>query len=114
MHVIDESTVLDREQLRDITLDDEDLTREILASLVDDTARQLILLDNAIRERDSQLTMRLAHYSKGACANVGANAMAALLRRMEQEAAEGRFAECALSFQRLTREAGRLRTEAGL
>ena len=114
MHVIDESTVLDRQQLREITLDDEDLMREILTALVDDTTQQLLLLDRAIRDRDPQLTMRLAHYSKGACANVGANAMATLLKRMEQQAAAGRFAECAASFRDLTREADRLRAEAGL
>ena len=112
MHVIDESSVLDLQQLREITLDDEELMREILASLVDDTASQMVLLDQAIRDHDPQRTMRLAHYSKGACANVGANAMAAQLKRLEIHASAGRFDECAASYQILTREVDRLRTQA--
>jgi HPt (histidine-containing phosphotransfer) domain-containing protein len=114
VHVSDETIVLDREQLREITLDDEELMREILTSLVDDTAKQLVLLDHAIRQQDAQQTMRLAHYSKGACANVGANAMAALLKRLEQQAAGGRLSECAASFQTLQHEAERLRLAAAL
>jgi len=112
VHVSDETSVLDLRQLREITLDDEELMREILVSLVDDTASQMVLLDQAIRDHDPQRTMRLAHYSKGACANVGANAMAALLKRMELQAAEGRFDECAASYESLTCAVERLRAEA--
>ena len=112
MHVTDEESVLDLRQLREITLDDEELMREILAAMVDDTANQMVLLDQAIRDHDPQRTMRLAHYSKGACANVGANAMAAQLKRLEIHASAGRFDECAASYQLLTREVDRLRTQA--
>ena len=104
--------MLDLRQLRDITLDDEELMREVLTALLDDTSRQVALMDHAIRDRDPQKTMRLAHYCKGACANVGANAVAAVLRRMEQEAASHCFAECAVSLSNLTLELERLRTEA--
>ena len=114
MQVSDDTIVLDREQLREITFDDEELMRELLASLVEDTAKQLGFLDHAIREQDAQQTMRLAHYSKGACANVGANAMAALLKRLEQQAAAGRLSECAASFEALRYEAERLRIAADL
>ncbi|HEV3199798.1 MAG TPA: Hpt domain-containing protein [Bryobacteraceae bacterium] len=109
MQVIDTTTVLDREQLRDITLDDEDLMREILAALIDDTSSQIQLLESAIREEDSQKCMRLAHYSKGACANVGANAAAALLKHIEHEAGKGQFPECGTSLVALTHEIDRLR-----
>ena len=104
--------MLDLRQLRDITLDDDELMREVLTALLDDTSRQVALMDHAIRDRDPQKTMRLAHYCKGACANVGANAVAAVLRRMEQEAASHCFAECAVSLSNLTLELERLRTEA--
>ena len=112
MHVIDENSVLDIQQLREITLDDDELMREILTSLVDDTTSQMVLLDQAIRDHDPQRTVRLAHYSKGACANIGANAMAAQLKRLELHASAGRFDECAASYQILTREVDRLRTQA--
>jgi HPt (histidine-containing phosphotransfer) domain-containing protein len=112
VQVIDTTTVLDREQLRDITLDDEDLMREILVALIDDTSSQIRLLESAIREEDSQKCMRLAHYSKGACANVGANAAAALLKHIEHEAGKGQFPECGTSLVALSHEIDRLRQVA--
>jgi len=83
----DAAAVLDRHQLREVTMDDAELMREIIAALIDDTSRQIELLNAAIREEDSKRCMRLAHYSKGACANVGANAAAALFKKIERKAA---------------------------
>ena len=111
MQVTDTTTVLDRDQLREITLDDAELMREILSALIDDTSRQIVLLETAIREEDSQQCMRLAHYSKGACANVGANAAAAVLKQMERQAGEGQFPECVASLAVLTHQIDRLRDE---
>ena len=48
--VTETTAVLDREQLRDITMNDEALMREIVGVLVDDTSRQIPLLAAAIRE----------------------------------------------------------------
>ena len=112
VHVIDQGVVLDRQQLRDITLDDDELMREVIAALLDDTTNQLVLMDAAIRNKDPQKTMRLAHYCKGACANVGANRIAAVLKRMEQQAASHSFDDCADSLCHLTQELERLRTES--
>ena len=112
MQVPDATIVLDRAQLRDVTLDDEDLMREILTALIDDTSRQMPFLESAIRAEDSQKCMRLAHYSKGACANVGANAAAAVLKRLEREAAGHEFPECRVSLVNLAAEIERLRCEA--
>ena len=111
MKTIDTTVALDREQLRDITLDDEELMREILDALIDDTSRQLVLLQSAINDEDTQRTMRLAHYSKGACANVGANAAAHVLKRIEQDAARRDFRECTTSLASLVFEIDRLRSE---
>lgn len=112
MEVPDTTIVLDRGQLRDVTMDDEDLMREILATLIDDTARQMPFLESAIRAEDSQQCMRLAHYSKGACASLGANAAAAVLKRIEREAAGHEFPECRASLANLATELERLRLEA--
>ena len=110
MHT-DTSTVLDRDQLRDITLDDADLMREILTTLIDDTTRQIQLLQQAIADHDSQRCMRLAHYSKGACANVGASAAATVLKQMEQTAAREDFDACGGALASLVAEIDRLRAE---
>jgi len=112
VYVSDPSLVLDRNQLRNITLDDEELMREVLTTLIDDTGRQLALLSYAITREDSQACSRLAHYSKGACANVGANRAAAALTQIEAGASRHDFALCAVALQTLEAELDRLRREA--
>jgi HPt (histidine-containing phosphotransfer) domain-containing protein len=105
-------TTLDREQLRDITLDDEALMREILGVLIDDTTRQMVLLQAAIQDKDIPRCIRLAHYSKGACANVGASSAAALLKNIESQAANRDFPQCQAALTQLAHEVELLRTEA--
>jgi HPt (histidine-containing phosphotransfer) domain-containing protein len=100
------------EQLRDITLNDAELMREVIAALIEDTSRQIGLIEVAIREQDSQKCIQLAHYSKGACANLGANSAAALLKQIERDAAGGDFAACGTSLVTLARDIDRLRAES--
>ena len=104
--------VLDREQLREVTLEDEDLMRQLLAALIEDTERQMPLLDGAIRGMDGQQTARLAHYCKGACANVGAKAASVVLEKLERSARVGEMAECGRQLMALATEVERLRKEA--
>jgi HPt (histidine-containing phosphotransfer) domain-containing protein len=103
---------LDREQLRDVTLNDEELMREILGALVEDTSRQMKLLESAIQEQNATRCMHLAHYSKGACANLGANAAAALFKEIEQRAAGHDFGQCNAALLRLAQEVDALRLAA--
>ena len=56
--------------------------------------------------------MRLAHYSKGGCANVGANAAAALFKQIEGKASRGEFAGCGESLRSLSHEIELLRAES--
>ena len=112
MQVTDTESILDREQLRDVTLNDPELMKEILKTLVDDTSLQLGRLEQAVREANMSQCARLAHYCKGACANVGANAMATLLKRLELEAVAGKFGEAELCYASLPVELERLRHEA--
>jgi HPt (histidine-containing phosphotransfer) domain-containing protein len=109
---IDKTAVLDRDQLREVTLDDEALMREILEALVDDTRRQMLLLDAAIREQDSSRCVRLAHYSKGACANVGARSAAEILKEIESKAANREFPECQDALDKLAEEVDLIHAEA--
>ena len=103
---------LDQKQLHDVTLDDEQLMREILGALIDDTSRQMRLLEAAIQDQDATRCMHLAHYSKGACANLGANAAAAILKDIEHRAANHEFRECGLALGRLAAEVESLRAAA--
>ena len=101
--------VLDVEQLREVSLADEDLMRELLAALIADTEKQLPLLHLAIRNTDGQQCARLAHYCKGACANVGAQAAATVLAALERNAKDGAMEECSQQLAALGRELDRLR-----
>ena len=93
-------------------MDDPELMREIVSALIDDTSTQLPLLEAAIRACDGARCASLAHYSKGACANVGAESAADLLKHIEQRAKGGDFQECTSSLAALANEIGRLRSEA--
>jgi HPt (histidine-containing phosphotransfer) domain-containing protein len=112
VQTIDWDLVLDRDQLENVTLEDPQLMRDILDALVDDTTRQITLMDLAIRDEDGSRCARLAHYSKGACTNCGANAAAAALIRIERAAASGAYRECRESLDGLSHEVERLRTAA--
>lgn len=111
MQEVEFAVTLDRERLRDITLNDGELMREILAALVDDTAKQVGLLDAAIRHRDGAACKRLAHYAKGACASAGADAAAALLNQIERSASTGEFERCQASLNALAVQLDLLRSE---
>jgi HPt (histidine-containing phosphotransfer) domain-containing protein len=71
----------------------------------------LPLLQAAIRAGDAAATLRLAHYSKGACANLGAQAAAAALLSIERGASSGDFNGCTASLVNLAAEVERLRAE---
>jgi HPt (histidine-containing phosphotransfer) domain-containing protein len=111
VHAIDSSIVLDRDQLRDITMDDDELMHEILSTLLDDTSAQIHKLASAVTEADASLCMRLAHYCKGSCGNVGANATAAVFRDIERYAKQQEFQQCSASLAVLASEMDRLRAE---
>ena len=106
------SAVLDRTQLRDVTANDEDLMRQIMAALIEDTALQMDHLTTAIAQQDWIQCMRLAHYSKGACANVGAQTAAALLREIEAKASAANFGACSVALARLGEQLELLRSES--
>ena len=54
----------------------------------------------------------MAHYSKGACANIGAESAASVLRSMEQGALAGDLSGCSASLAALANELDRLRDVA--
>jgi HPt (histidine-containing phosphotransfer) domain-containing protein len=93
-------------------MDDPELMREIMDALLADTSNQMGLLEAAIRDQDSKKCVRLAHYSKGACANVGANRAADILKKIEHKAADGEFSVCVESLASLLREIDLLRSES--
>lgn len=106
--------VLDRQQLRDLTLGNEALMREVMDVLLEDTRKQEPLLERAILREDGQEVRRLAHYCRGACDGVGARSSADLLHEMERHAERGEFTACRQLLAALEVELYRLEEEAAL
>ena len=104
--------VLDLAQLRDVCLEDPELMREVTTSLIDDARAQIPVLEEALSQSDGNRCARVAHYVKGACANVGAVAMAVLLRNIELSAGSGDFSACRVSLTSLATELERFSSEA--
>jgi len=104
--------VLDREQLREVTLDDEELMKQLLDALIQDTEKHMPLIEQAIRGMDRQQCARLAHYCKGACSNIGAQSSAWLLELIERHARLGEMDECGRQLLLLAGEIDKLRAES--
>lgn len=107
-----EQIVIDMAQLRNITLEDPELMREIVSALVDDASAQIVKLGTALERADATECARVAHSARGACGNVGAASLAALFSSVEQEARSGNLSACRARLSVLHQELDRLRIEA--
>jgi|SRR6185436_8885820 HPt (histidine-containing phosphotransfer) domain-containing protein len=112
MPVQNENTVLDMDQLRNISMEDTELMRELVAALIEDATTHISKLQAAVEDADAEQSQRLAHYVKGACANVGAASMAAILRNIEVKAKSGDFSGCRSSLIGLSEELTKFSSEA--
>lgn len=111
MQTTDPAVALDLEQLRNLTLEDPKLMRDILWALIEDTGRQAALLGDALRGGDTQKMIRLARSSARACANLGANRAAAAFRAIEHAAAAASdAAACQVALAALNSELDSLRS----
>ena len=104
--------VLDFCQLRNVTLDDEALMREVVGALLIDASQRIDELREAIERADAAECVRLAHTAQGACSNVGAASMAALFWSVERYARGGDFDGCKSAREKLSIELDKLRFEA--
>jgi len=104
--------VLDLSQLRNVTLNDEALMREVVGALVSDASQQIEELRKAVERSDVKECRRLAHGLMGACGNVGAVSMAALFCSLETSAATGDLSLCQTQLNDLFGELEKLRQAA--
>ena len=107
-----EVAVLDMDQLRDICMEDQELMRELVTALIDDAKAHIPMLEKAVESADATNCARVAHYVKGACANVGAVSMATILTSIERSAAAGDFNACRTSLGNLALELKKFSSEA--
>ena len=105
--------VLDISQLRNVTLNDEALMREVILALVSAASNQIGELQSALERSDASGCAKLAHSAYGACSNVGAAELAALFCAIERSALMGNLGECRSSVAFLEGELEKLRSEAG-
>ena len=99
-----EAPVFDVDQLRNICLDDNELMRELVSSLLEDVTAQMPGLRQAVDQADAAQCARLAHYVKGASANIGAASLAALMKSIECSARVNDFAACRASIELMPAE----------
>ncbi len=109
-----EAPVFDIKQLRNICMEDTELMRELVVSLVDDATAHIPALQDAVEHADGAQCARLAHYVKGACANVGAASLAALMKSIERSARAGDFAACRASLGSVSAELEKFSSETAL
>jgi HPt (histidine-containing phosphotransfer) domain-containing protein len=107
-----EAPVFDIDQLRNICMEDTELMRDLAASLITDAAAQIPALQQAVEQADGAKCARLAHYVKGACANVGAASLAALMKSIERSAQANDFAACRMSLGGMSAELEKFSSEA--
>ena len=112
MQPTDPTVVLDREQLRNITMDDEFLMREIVTALIADTSQQIEKLSGALDRNNADECVRLAHSARGACGNVGATSMWAIFSSIEEDAKKGDLDQCRARMPQIALEFEKLRQEA--
>lgn len=104
--------VFDIDQLRNVCLEDSELMRELVTALIEDATKQFSALSDAVEHADATRCARVAHYVKGACANVGAVSMAVLLKQIENSATAGDFDACRTSLNNLTAEFQKFSSQA--
>jgi HPt (histidine-containing phosphotransfer) domain-containing protein len=104
--------VLDISQLRNVTLDDKALMREVIGALLLDASQRIDELRGAVERAEAVACVRLAHSAQGACGNVGAASMAALFGSLERHARAGDFNLCKSVLEDLSIELDKLRFEA--
>src|SRR5437660_12895722 len=104
--------VLDVSQLRNVTLNDEALMREVVAALLSEVSQQIEGLTRAVQRGDAKACITVAHNAYGACGNVGAASMAAIFCSIERQAADGNLGQCRSHVESLKCELEKLRREA--
>jgi HPt (histidine-containing phosphotransfer) domain-containing protein len=100
--------VFDRAQALATTGDDPELLREIVALFLEDCPRMVKDIEVALAAADCESAARAAHTLKGSVAVLGACALAAAARDVEQTARKDDLEAAAGAFRQVADEADRL------
>ena len=91
----------DREQLEHLAGGDKAFEKELLQLFVRDTENTLAQLEAAVSSENQTAVQSLAHYIKGASANVGAVGMSRAAAQLEKLAKTGNLKAASSSFRQL-------------
>ncbi|MEM9162844.1 MAG: Hpt domain-containing protein [Cyanobacteria bacterium P01_F01_bin.4] len=91
----------DWNQLAQLAGSDPEFEQELLGLFVTDIEDSLLRLVAAVATQDTSTVEHLAHYIKGASANVGANALAEAAGQLEQQAQQGNLEQAASAVEAL-------------
>jgi CheY-like chemotaxis protein len=91
-------------RIREIAAGDPEFERELIDSFLNVNERQLVALESAIREEDSEEVTLRAHMINGSSSNAGAMRMQVLALRIEQNGESGDFREALKTFADLKSE----------
>lgn len=91
----------DQEQLQQLAGGDKSFEKELLQMFVVDTENSLSQLASAISMADPSAVQSLAHYIKGASANVGAVGMSKIAAQLESLAKTGNLTPAPASLRQL-------------
>ena len=94
-------TILDKEDLLNRFLGDEDLAKDILKEYMDDAKNLIAALKEALNNGDAAFVRNHAHSLKGASANVSAIAMQKTAKQIEIAAANGNLEQVSAAILRL-------------
>ncbi|MGC2234759.1 MAG: response regulator [Pyrinomonadaceae bacterium] len=114
-----EESAINLELLKDLTMDDDDLLREIVEIYLEQTEQQLDEIGKAIEERDSEALYRVSHKSLGGSATCGMKHIVPFFKELEQlgknqrfENAENILSDARLAFTEISRECKNVIMEA--
>jgi HPt (histidine-containing phosphotransfer) domain-containing protein len=85
--------VINWERLHQISDGDGEFELELLQMLAADVTEQMVALQTAVVEQDHAALKHLAHYLKGATANLGLTVMSGLALKLEATAVAGQYEE---------------------
>ncbi len=100
--------VFDRGQAMEATCGDKELLKEIVGIFLEDCPRMVEGLGRALDAADTEAVRRAAHTLKGSVSVLGANALAAVAKEVEEQARAGDLDAAADAFARVEEEAKRL------
>jgi HPt (histidine-containing phosphotransfer) domain-containing protein len=90
---VDTSLEINWDRLHQISDADAEFELELLHMLAADMEEQLVALQTALQQQDALQLKQLAHYIKGAAANVGVNSISAIASSLEETAVNHKFSD---------------------